>query len=306
MPTGGLSDLIFVFIVNPNAGNHKMAKRARMLIDRFLELNPLTYIIELTKGPGDATRIADKYAKAYGSKCRFVSVGGDGTLNEVVNGMADSGAQLTIIPAGSGNDFIKSIYPLYKKNQKMTYELISEFLTGSPKPVDLASVNGRYFLNIASIGFDADVVFNATRFKKTFIPARLAYYASIFFSLVNLRSKKVSLTADDRVLQKDVALIAVANGKYYGGGIMPAPTAEVDDGLLDLCIVDKITRLKVIRFFSKYKAGTHGVLKEVTFGKSPSVTIESDEDFRLNIDGEILISRKAVFSYTGRKINFVI
>jgi YegS/Rv2252/BmrU family lipid kinase len=298
MSTGGLSDFKFIFIINPNAGNHK--------IEQFVSNNTLSYVIENTKGPGDATIIAHKYASAYGSKCRFVSVGGDGTLNEVLNGMAESGAQLSIIPAGSGNDFIKSVIPSYKKKQKISYEFISSILTGSPKPIDLAAVNDRYFLNIASVGFDADVVYNAIRFKKTILPAKLSYYMSVFLSLIHLKSRKVTVSIDGNNVDKVITLIAVANGKYYGGGFTPAPGASIEDGILDVCCVEKITRRKVLRFFTKYKEGTHGSIQQVSFDKCRNITVESKDEVRVNIDGELLISKKAVFKICDFKINFII
>lgn len=307
MFSGGTTDIIFIFIVNPNAGNRKIAKNAKKIIHQFLDNTKANHIIEFTKGPGDATKIARKYCEAYGNRCRFVSVGGDGTLNEVLNGMADSGAQLTAIPAGSGNDFVKSVIPEYRKDQILTYDLVYRTLTGESRLIDLATVNGRYFLNIASVGFDADVVYNAISLKKSFIPAKLSYLFAIFISLIKFRTRKMKLSLDGNShINKEFTLVVIANGKYYGGGFIPVPDAVVDDGILDICMVDKVTRRKVLRFFTKYKIGQHGILKEVNFNKCKSIVIESDSKIRVNIDGELLIFDEARFEINDSKVNFVI
>jgi len=307
MLTGGTPDNIFVFIVNPNAGNKRIAKNARNIIRQFLENYNVEHFIEFTKKPGDATEIARRYCDIYGSRCRFISVGGDGTLNEVLNGMADSGAQLAAIPAGSGNDFVKSVIPQYRKNQVLTYDLAHKILTGESKPVDYASVNGRYFLNIASVGFDADVAYDAIKLKKSFFPAKLSYLFAIFISLLNFKTRKMKITMDDGShIDKELTLVVVANGKYYGGGFIPTPEAVVDDGILDICLVDKVSRMKVLRFFNEYKAGRHGILQEVSFNRCKSILIESEGNIRVNIDGEILIFDKAHFEINGGKVNFII
>jgi YegS/Rv2252/BmrU family lipid kinase len=298
------SEKLHVFIFNPFAGNGKNFLIAKELINEYVSNNPVNYVFETTKGPGDATKIAFNYALRYTSNCRIISVGGDGTLNETLNGIVGTCAELGVIPCGSGNDFIKS---LSDKSVELSYDLIERTLRGSIKMIDVASVNNRYFLNIASVGFDADVVCNSIKYKKIpIIPSRFAYIISLLLSLIKMKSYHVIIDVDGVKIDKQITLAAIANGKYYGGGITPAPDAIIDDGVLDLCVVDKISRLKVLAFFPKYRKGTHGSLKEVSLIKCKEITVKCTEEISINIDGELSKAKVAYFKLLDKHIGVLI
>ena len=264
-----------IYIVNPAAGHGKAKRIADELMNNQADTD---FEVLMTGGAGDATEIARRYA---GGGYRVYSVGGDGTINEVINGAIGGKSRVGIIPAGSGNDLIRSVDD-----------------TSGERDIDVGTVNGRYFANIASIGFDADVAHNAKRFKKWPLLGGLSYYISIFYTLIKKKPLKVSIEIDGEVgepMVRELLLMAVANGKYYGGGIKIAPSAKIDDGLLDVCIIDNLSRLKILTLLPRLFAGTHEKLKQVQFVSAKTVKILRDEPSTLSIDGEIICLKDIEF-----------
>lgn len=288
-----------IFIINPVAGKGKTMNLIPE-IKKLAGAAGLDYEIEVTKCPGHATELAAKYAAQ--AICRIYSVGGDGTLNEVLNGMAGSDSVLAMIPSGSGNDFIKSI-----SNKKDYDNIIKETIDGAEREIDLARVNGRYFLNISSLGFDAYVVYNTLKFKKLpFVTGSLAYVLGIFFSIIGRTSSDLKISIDDTTLKMEAMLAAVANGKYYGGGMLASPDAIIDDGLFDICLIEKKRRLAIMTLFPKFMKGQHGKIKGVSFKRGKKVTIESTRPVILNIDGEVSVISRADFEIIPKGIKIVI
>ncbi|MGE5581870.1 MAG: diacylglycerol/lipid kinase family protein [Bacillota bacterium] len=287
-----------LFIINPSAGK---GRPLRLIpeIERFFKNQGLEYCIETTGYPGQATEIASRYD---GDEYRIYSVGGDGTLNEIINGMIGRNSSLAVIPAGSGNDFFRSI----SGNLPLT-DLFFQTVYGREELIDLGLVNGRYFINIASLGFDAEVAYNTQNIKKgLLIPSNLCYLAGVLNTLFRYRNNRMRVTVDGRTLENRFLLIAVANGRYYGGGLMPAPGAEVDDGLLDVCIITARNLFQIIGTFSKYIKGGHCQLPGVHYLKGKSVKVLCDRDVALNIDGEVMKAREAVFQIIPGGIKLVV
>ncbi|HEX2926621.1 MAG TPA: diacylglycerol kinase family protein, partial [Ruminiclostridium sp.] len=243
------------------------------------------FIIEITKYPGHAAEIARAHSVA--GECRVYSIGGDGTVNEIVNGIAGTSSALGVIPTGSGNDFIRSLH-----SETDVRKVIAGTIAGIEKSIDLARVNDKYFVNISSIGFDANVVFNAIKFKKKpGITGSMAYLLSIIYTVFKHKICNIKVDIDGEQIRIRALLAAIANGKYYGGGMIPAPEAVIDDGLLDICLVSEVSRVKILNLFPKYMKGEHGVIKQVSFHRGRKIRIEGDEDLCLNIDGEIVSAR---------------
>ena len=210
----------------------------------------------ITKGIGDAERYVYELCLAE-PKTHFVVCGGDGTLNEVVNGImranAGENAMFSVIPTGSGNDFAK--HNLENRKSHM---------------IDLITVNGRYALNMINIGFDCDVVVKTDSFKKRH-EGSVAYTLGLINTLFSKMGKNfsVKITLEDGKTEeynKELLLCAVANGCYCGGGFKAAPLAKLDDGILDVLIVEKLSRLKFISLVGDYRKGTffdgNGIMKK--------------------------------------------
>ncbi|WP_055665571.1 diacylglycerol/lipid kinase family protein [Desnuesiella massiliensis] len=287
-----------LFIINPVAGKGKAMDYLEK-IHKIFEERQDEYIIELTKNQGHATEIVKKYTEA--DDYRVYSIGGDGTLNEVLNGMAFTNSSLAVIPAGTGNDFIKNIY------DEESYEnILEDTINGNEEFFDLAKLNNRFYINISSAGLDAEVVYNAIKLKKLkFIKSSMAYLLSIFITVFRFKSIDMVIEVDGNILNRKILLIAVANGKYYGGGMLVAPEAIINDGIFDICLVNHLNIFRILTLFPKLIKGTHKDIKEVEFIKGKNIIINSKDLFSVNIDGEIMRSNKVHFEIVPKGIKVV-
>ena len=269
-----------IFIVNPVAGKGKALKFVGKIKSNVRSVTR-DYAIRITRHPGHGTEIAQEYAGL--ENLRLYSVGGDGTLNEIVNGIAESKTPLGIIPAGAGNDFARMLYSI--KNLDI---ITRSLLTGIVKPIDMVKVNSDYFVNVSSVGFDADVAYNSNHLRKLlFVPGSFSYYLSIFTTLIKNKSHKLDIEIDGALKSSNYLLATVANGKYYGGGMIPAPAAVIDDGILDICTVESKSRIEILKLFSRYIKGKHATIPGVSFYKGNSIKISSAGPISLNLDGEV-------------------
>jgi len=288
-----------LFIINPTAGKGKTSGIIPQIEKIFKERKD-EYAIEVTKYEGHATEIVREYTAK--EKYRVYSVGGDGTLNEVLNGIANSTSSLAVIPSGTGNDFIKSISDDYRSE-----DILLRTIEGKEEAIDLAMVNGRYFINIASVGFDAEVVYNTIRFKK--LPAvkgKFAYILGILATLFTYRSRNLNIDIDGSKLNVKATLLAVANGNCYGGGMLVAPKAKINDGEFEVCIVKHLSKLKIARLFPLLIRGEHETMDVVTMLKGKKIKVISDEEIALNVDGEIDKIKEVEFEILPGKIEVVI
>lgn len=288
-----------LFIVNPSAGKGKALKRIPEIENIFKKVNE-EYIIEVTKKPGHATEIARNYSNK--DVYRIYAIGGDGTLNEVLNGMAESNCSLGVIPSGSGNDFVRSIAGVDTRDN-----IVCRMVHGKEQYVDLGRIGRRYFLNISSIGIDAEIAYNAREFKRLpFISGHMAYLLSIFTTVFKYNSKQIEFQIDDKRIKEDTLLIAVANGIYYGGGMKIAPKADLYDGIFDVCHVRKVSKGKILRLFPKVIKGEHDIIDEVSFYKGRNITITCKEEFTINIDGELSRVKKVDFEVIPRGMKIIV
>jgi YegS/Rv2252/BmrU family lipid kinase len=286
------------FIVNPVAGKGKAMKLVPDIIEQCKARN-YNYNIVDTGYPGHATEIAKQASDT--KACRIYSVGGDGTLNEVLNGIAGSSSVLGVIPCGSGNDFIKSII-----GSAIPDNILTATIEGKEKLIDYASVNDKYFVNISSVGFDAEVAYQTGHFKKLpLISGKMAYILGILTTILICKNHHMELKLDNETISGKSLLIAAGIGKYYGGGIFALPDAEIDDGLFDICHVDAMSRFKILRLFPQYMKGLHGNIKGVHLFKSKRVEIRSENPIPLNRDGEIILTDKAVFEIFPKSLPFI-
>jgi YegS/Rv2252/BmrU family lipid kinase len=269
-----------LFIVNPVAGKGKalrFVKRIQREAKKVLE----DFSLKITHYPGHATEIAREFVKK--GPCRIYSVGGDGTLNEVVNGMAGSSSSLAVIPAGSGNDFMRSISEKYDLQH-----IIPKCIRGTDIPVDLVKVNDKYFINVSSMGFDSDVAHATNIIKKIpLIPSQISYLLGILAALIKCKSYPLKVYIDGECIEDEMLLAVIANGRYYGKGIKPAPLARFDDGYLDVCLVRKKRRLEILRLLPRFAKGKHDSIEGVSFYRGKNVMIQCSSNVRVNLDGEV-------------------
>ncbi len=261
-----------IFIVNPNSGGGKALKVVEN-IKKVCESDNLEYEIFFTDGPNDATKIAKKFR--FSSNIIY-SVGGDGTLNEVVNGIVGTKNMLGIIPCGSGNDF-------YKTLDKIDDEI---------PLIDVGKINNKYFINIVSIGIDAEVANNVSLMKKIKLPPSQIYNASIVYTFFKYRFKNIDVEIDTEKVNGKCTILTVCNGQVYGGGYKIAPSASLNDGYFDVYFVDKINKPFIPYIISLLKKGTHESHKKVHKSKATRIKFKCRYDLICNVDGEIIVDNK--------------
>ena len=259
----------YVFIINPASGKTDYDKIKENIIKT---LENAEYEIYETKAPKEATEIASRFKNEENTV--VYSVGGDGTLNEVVNGIAEGKCKLGIIPTGSGNDFYRSLKEAQTENVRL----------------DLGKVNGRYFINIASVGMDAETCNNANKIKSK-IKLHSSYYLALIHTFLTFKSKSLKLKIDKNVYAGDYIIAAICNGKYYGGGFKIAPVASFDDNQFDIYLVSKAGKLKLIKILLALLKSEHEKYNEVRKYTGKNITITSENNLIVNIDGEITISK---------------
>lgn len=285
-----------LFIINPVAGKGKTIRYISQIEEIFKEKKE-EYYIEITKNEGHATELVKKYIEK--DQYRVYSIGGDGTLNEVLNGMVGSNSSLGVIPSGSGNDFVRNIC-----NCEV---ILNDAINGQEREVDIGRMNDKYFINVASVGIDAEVTYNARKFKKIpFINGGIAYILSIFATVFKYKSSELKIKIDEQEFYTKTLLIAIANGKYYGGGMKVAPEAQIDDGIFEVCLVRHISRIKILRLFPKLIKGEHKSVKEVSFYKGRKIKISSKKEIAVNRDGEVIKLKEVEFEVIPKGIKIVV
>ena len=289
-----------IILVNPVSGNHK-GKKHGIIVNKLLKKYNIKSKLIISEYPGHLTKIVKKFSSK--EKCRFYSIGGDGTLNEVVSGIIGSDSEIVIIPCGTGNDFIKSISK-YNSLRK----IIKESLNKESTKIDVIKLNNnRYCINILNMGFDAMVAKNVDIFRKVpFISGKLKYNLSIFYTLLSNKNFKIKIRYDNSTYTKgSFTLVAICNGKYYGGGISPCNDAKVDDGILNICAIDSTRVRHKIKLLPKYQKGLHVNLPQVHLNKCNTISIVSTHKFPVSIDGEITYTNRLKVSIIKKAINIV-
>ena len=265
-------------IANETAGNGNGARALRDL-RALLDQMQVPYSAHSTTGPGDAMRLSDAAVSAGNTD--IVCLGGDGTIFETVNGLAGRFATLFFVPCGTGNDFVKML-PLPK-------DPIAAFRAqwgGAPRRIDVGRVNEYHFLNVSGCGFDAEVLRQATRFKKLG-KGLLPYVLGIFAALHRFRPMTVELSMDGgQTESRGVTILSVGNGSYFGGGMKAGPHAIIDDGLFDVMIADSMNRRTVLKLLTKFISGQHTSLPMVHEYRCKRLTIRCP-GMTLNMDGEL-------------------
>jgi len=246
----------------------------------------------------------DAYTKAK-AVCQagsdgIIGIGGDGTIQEIVAGMADASegpivVPLGIFPGGSGNDFVMTLaggkaaaLARYKKKNeeasvKDFYSAITEKRT---MPVDLIKANGMAYLNIGNLGLDARVVRNAIAYKQRF--GRYAYVAAVYKSIARHTNMPLTIEIDGVEREGKYTLVAVCNGQYYGGGLHITPGARLDDGKITICLVEAMSRPKTMVIFPSLMMKRHHRLKAVSFHECEEVRITLNGGVEcISLDGNL-------------------
>lgn len=273
-----------IFIINPSAGKKDFSTELIQQIQQIYTKEEV--LIHITEKKGEATSFI-QHLDLQEEVC-FYSCGGDGTLHEVVNGMVHhKNARLAIVPIGTGNDFIKSFSNLTKED----FLDLKKIKEGVDLPCDLLCIDDRiYCLNVISVGLDAAIAQSVIHFKKLpFVNGIVAYYLALVLCFFTSMRNEYKAKIDDVVLEKQPYIFAViGNGKYYGGGFHPTPLAKINSGVMDICMIKTISRLRFLRLIQVYKEGKHLPYKDIVVYQScKTFQLFHDQPLRLSVDGEI-------------------
>lgn len=276
-----------LFIVNPVAGKGS-SLNAIPVIKKYCDKLNIKYAIEKTQYAGHATKLSRKAEKLGYST--VVAVGGDGTLLEVANGLIGSSLALGVIPAGTGNDFARSI------GVPSNIEKALDFIVKNRSiPIDVGKAGGLCFVNVASVGFDAEIVKDVKKIQK-FIPGKLSYYISVFLKFFSYKFKNIQIELDGEKINSRILLLAIANGCYYGGGMNVNPNGHLKDGYLDVIVISSLPRYKIPLLFAKFAKGNYLHLPYVKTYRARNIKIYCNEKLPVNTDGDISMQTPVEFS----------
>jgi diacylglycerol kinase (ATP) len=267
----------FAVIFNPHAGRGKARKIENTLI-RCLEKKIGVFEFYRTEFSGHAEQIAGEIKDKFDV---IIAAGGDGTIHEIVNGIMGGVAALGIIPIGSGNDFIRS---LAIPNQ--LEKAIEVIFKNNRKKIDIGRINSRYFANGIGVGFDAWVVKESQKVK--YLRGFLLYLYAVLKTVLSYKQETIRLSIEGKTEVRHIYLSAFGNGKAMGGGFLLNPEAEIDDGKLDLCIIDPLKKWEAVWHLPKVITGKHLTLPQVQSVRSSKIDIFSENGIALHADGELL------------------
>ena len=264
-------------IANELAGNGT-GKNALRGVKALLEERGIPFECRVTEWAGHATELAREAVEQ--GKTEIVSLGGDGTNFEVVNGLGGRYAMLYFVPCGTGNDFARML-----ALPKDPVDALAAQLDGKPRRIDVGQVNEYHFLNVSGCGFDVDVLRQAERFKKLG-KGLVPYLLGIFAALKSFRPMTLEWTENGQTFKKDVTIYTLGNGSYFGGGMKAVPHAKIDDGLFDRVIAEAMGRGMILKLLSKFIPGKHTELPQVREDRCAEVTLRCP-GMTVNIDGEL-------------------
>ncbi len=287
-------------ILNARAGRSQAGSKWDLVEPEFLKAFKNARIYRTTH-PGHGTELAQ--LAIHNGASIVIAAGGDGTINEVVTGLIGSGSALGVFPLGTGNDFARTL------GIRTVQEGIHTIATGLLANIDVIqwTASGRtgYGINVAGCGFDAEV---AARINCEYrwLRGTPAYIAAVLECLTKYQPTKLEIKHDRGELEVDAMLVAVANAQSYGGGMRIGPDADLTDGLLDVVIVQSVSKFQFIKTFRKVFAGTHLSHPRVVSFRTSGIEISATHDVPVLVDGEIVGVSPANFIVLPGEIRCVI
>lgn len=289
-----------LFIINPAAGK----RGATVQLEALLEKLSFPHEVVYTQGEGDARRFTEEAVRA-GEPVRIYACGGDGTLNEVVNGAAGCGhAAITNVPKGTGNDFLKIFGPDYRR---LFYDL-EELAAGPQTSFDLIDCNGHLGIDVVCAGVDARIAADVHRYKDWWFVSGMGAYVLALLENIFLKGIARSMTVhmgDIRWEDKPASLLCVCSGRHYGGGFMPVGEAMPDDGVLDMLLVRKVSLFTFLRLVGKYAKGLYRQYPELILDyHGQEVSFSAREPVTVVVDGEVMRDTAFTVRLSEKKVNF--
>jgi len=270
-----------LFIVfNPNAGRGR-ALRDEGHLSAALRHHGLQYVLVRTARGGHARALAADAAQS-GRYSAVVAAGGDGTINEVVNGLLGSDVALGVVPLGTGNDFCK----ILDLKPSRPDQAVRRLVEGAALPVDVGVANGRAFINGLGCGLEAQTTVEALRLTR--LRGFAVYVLALLRALRSYRAPVMRVRLDGETVEYPMLAVSAGNGRCVGGGFWITPAAEIDDGRLDVCLIRDMPLHDIVRHLPKLLNGTHVGIPQVRMARVTDLVIESTAPVPVHVDGELL------------------
>ena len=296
----------YVFILNPAAGKDSRALKMENRLKQSAENLGIDREIIISKSTEDIIS-ACKSRGETGENHRIYALGGDGTLNRVVNGSYGyANIEIGVFPVGTGNDFIKAT-----GISAEDYMDIEKQINGKSAPIDLIRYNGEICVNICNMGFDANTAMDMPKFRKLpFVSNHLAYYLSLLYNFLKKWGRYMEVYADGELLYNgDTMMCAVGNGISCGGGFYVTPAAKIDDGFIDVSAVSPPEKKKVFKFVGYYKEGTQleheDAMQYIHYKKCKKVYVKAPKPFAMVNDGDGKYITEACYEILPSAIKFI-
>ena len=293
-----------VFIINPAAGK---ADSTDFIVGQLTKMENLDYQVYVTRVPKDATEYIKKTCSENPDvQYRFYACGGDGTINEVANGiMGFENAQMSAVPVGSGNDYVKYF------GGKDKFMNLADLINGEEVKVDVLKVKDHYALNAVHFGFDTVVLKTMIEVKrKPIIGGRNAYLTGVVKGLFSGLNNKCLIKADGKAMNDgNYMMCTVCNGTHVGGSFNSAPRSVINDGLAEVCCFRVVPKLRIPFMIGKYMKGTHlddpECQKYITYTRARTVELTADEVMDNSVDGELMSDTHFVVENLEKAMTFV-
>lgn len=289
-----------LFIINPAAGSRNQTEVYRKQIAQVCEGKGLDYSVQVSAAPGRCCKIARRAAET-GEQYRIYACGGDGTLNEVINGAAGfPNVSVTTFAGGSGNDFARMF------SQPEAFRDLERLLDAEEVEFDLIRCNDDYSLNICSVGFDARIGTDVANYKRLpLLHGFRAYAASVVVNTIKGVCEHYVIEVNGEVIDGRQTLVCACNGQFYGGGFNPVPEADPTDGMMDVLVVRDVSRLKVAQVVGKYKDGKYKDYPHlIRHFRTDRLKITCDKPTPVNLDGELRMADVVDIRIAKEKLRF--
>ena len=289
-----------LFIINPAAGKRASTRRLEEMLNSLSFDHEVVY----TRRTGDAQRFTEE-AAARGEPVRIYACGGDGTLNEVVNGAAGhEQVAITNVPKGTGNDFLKIFGPNYREQ----FYQLEQLAAGPQAAFDLIDCNGKLGIDVVCAGVDARIAADVHRYKNwAFVSGMGAYVLALVENILFKGINRVMTVEMGDICWKErpAAILCVCNGRHYGGGFMPVSDAMPDDGVLDMLLVKQVNLPTFLRLVGKYAKGLYRNYPQLILEyHGQAVTFSAPEELTAVVDGEVLRGTRFTVRLSEKKVNF--
>jgi len=294
-----------IFIVNPAAGAYDSTEHIKSVLENFKE--KIDYTVYTTVCSGDATEYIKSVLENSNEQYRFYACGGDGTLNEVINGVVGyENVSVTVFPCGSGNDYIKYY------GTAEDFSNIEDLITAPETKVDVLKVCGKYAINAVHFGLDSFVLKTMLKVRRyPILGGKNAYTTGVIAAFIGGMKTECDILVNGEVIGgKELLLCTISNGKYVGGAYKCAPNSLNNDALAEVCQVNPVSRFTFLKLMNLYKCGKHlenpRFKKYINYKRASEIEISSEKGIYISIDGELERVKSCTVEVIPKAVSFAV